>query len=717
MKRIILFTCILTFLFTNEAIGQKNKDIELLRQRFINELLDQPVNEQYVKEVINNIQPDGSWAYIDYKDTSRIAFQHTQHLSNLVQMSRAYNKKGSSLRGNRQLKKALSDALDFWLRNDFICENWWNNEIGTPNDLTAVLLMMDKGLSADQIKKTSEITFRANINAWGARPSGDRIKIIGIQAKNALFQRDISQFEMLMKEMGSEIKLSTDKERGIQHDLSFHHRTDRVNNTLSYGSGYAEAFAEWAAKVADTRYRFSDASIRMLTDYYLDGMCKQMAFGKFADPGIANRDIARPRRGIGGNTLLPERLLQASSYRKEELEEIIRIRKENAKPTKSFGKFFWQTEHYVHQRPDYYTSVRMFSTRNRNMEEPYNGEGLTNHHRADGTNYLTLTGNEYLNIAPVNDWQKIPGTTVLQKPSLPGENQIQKEGMMDFVGAVTDGLYGAVGFDFISPHDGTRARKSWFFFDEEYVCLGAGIQGRAALPVVTTLNQCFLEGDVTIGNRNTKKVVSKGEHVMNEAGWVFHSNVGYILPDDSKWTVSNRQQTGSWFIVNRQTGTSREEVRKDIFKLWVDHGNRPSEGSYEYIVLPATTVGKVADYAVSPKVRVLSNTPSLQAVWNSTLDILQIVCYAADEISLGDLTLKMDSPGIIMVKGTKGNIREISVADPSRKLSKMHFRINKNIDSMPDDCITYRDDKENMTGISINLPQGQYAGQSVTIVL
>ena len=163
-----------------------------------------------------------------------------------------------------------------------------------------------------------------------------------------------------------------------------------------------------------------------------------------------------------------ERLLKITDYRKDELEEIVKLRKGETKPSQSFAKFFWQTEHFVFQRPNFYTTVRMFSRRNRNMEVPYNGPGKPTHHRADGTNYLMLRGDEYHNIWPVYDWQKISGTTIVQKPELHPPSEIQKEGLTDFVGAVTDGLIGAVAFDFKSPHDLVGAKKAWFFFDDEY---------------------------------------------------------------------------------------------------------------------------------------------------------------------------------------------------------------------------------------------------------
>ena len=59
------------------------------------------------------------------------------------------------------------------------------------------------------------------------------------------------------------------------------------------------------------------------------------------------------------------------------------------------------------------------------MQVPYNGPGKPTHHRADGANYLMLKGDEYHNIWPVYDWQKISGTTIVQKPELYVQMQVR----------------------------------------------------------------------------------------------------------------------------------------------------------------------------------------------------------------------------------------------------------------------------------------------------
>jgi chondroitin AC lyase len=503
----------------------------------------------------------------------------------------------------------------------------------------------------------------------------------------------------------------------MQYDYSFHHRVDRVNNTLSYGLGYADAFAEWAALVSGTKYKFSEKPLHQLVDYYLDGICKMMIYGKYEDPGAQNRDITRADAQRAFGTASLERLLQATDYRRNELEEIIRIRRNEATASLSHSTFYWQSEHFTFQRPDFFTSVRMYSSRDYNMEMPYNGEGLMNHHRGDGTNYISRTGFEYDELSPVCDWQKIPGTTVVQKPELPSEKEIQKKGLTEFVGAATDGKYGVVAFDFKSQHDPLEAKKSWFFFDHEYVCLGAGINSDSKFPVATTLNQCLLNGDVVVAGNNQKQVLTKGQHQLNQAQWILHDGIGYLFPTPVNVNLSNQVQKGSWFIANHQSDTPKDEISKDVFKLWIDHGTQPTDASYQYIVVPATNE-KELEAQGNRSISILANTTDIQAVTNRNLGISQIIFYTSGEIKISpELTIGIDSPGLVMVKTEGSKLKSVTVADPSRKLAKIHLNISAEISKTGNSFKSVWNKDKQISEIAIELPQTVYAGKSVTIEL
>ncbi len=682
-------------------------DIDIVKERVVAEILEMAVDDAEISELIRSIKDDGSWSGINYTDLSLTGFEHRLHLRNLEHLSLAYNKRSSSFYNNPTVLELVNRSLSFWCDRDFIAGNWYHNQVSTPKSLVNVLLLMDSHIVPELKARALRIIGRAHLNAPGARPGADRIRIGGIAAKRELVVGDELAFGGILKVINQEVKFDTG-DRGMQHDYSFHHRFDRVNTTYSYGTSYAEVFAEWAAYVAGTKYALTRDKVEQLIDYYLDGICKQAVYGIYLETGSLNRSISRKGTFEPISIRAPEQLLMASGYRKDELEKIIALRQGRITPTDSFARFFWQSEHFVYQRPGFFTSVRMFSIRNQNMEQPHNSEGILNHHRGDGTNHLSVRGNEYLNIWPVYDWQKIPGTTILQKPELPPADKIQMTGVTGFVGAVTDGTYGAVAFDFISPHDFTRARKGWFFFDDEYVCLGAGIESPSRkLPVVTTVNQALLNGEVMVSNTAGVDTLNRGVHQIDDAKWVFHDGTGYIFPRSTAIHVSNRQQTGRWTDISKQSNSPKELVEEDVFALWIDHGVRPQgnigesdyasaipeDVKYQYIVVPVTRPDRMND---DRGITILENSRRIQAVYNQRSGIVQAVFYHAGRIDISPgVQLSLDSPGAVMLKMAKGKVTEITAADPSRNLDRMHLRVS------------------GMEDLTIEMPGGVYAGQSV----
>lgn len=633
-------------------------DFEIIKERVVAEIMKSTVNDDQVESIIENMDADGSFPNIDYSDLSRTAgFPHSRHTRDLVYLARAYKSNSSRFYNDEKIKQDINRGFKFWVDHDFVGDNWHNNQISTPTNLVNLMLVIGDELPEDLVEKAQPMINRASLERiegvfYGARPSGDRIVIAGIQAKNSAFLGDNERFDEIMNIIEGEIKFSTGS-RGMQHDYSFHHRDDRVNNTTSYGYGkYANYFGEWSFYVANTKYEFSTEKINHLVDYYLDGVFKQLVYGVYSDISVVNRSIAH-KRGFGPRgTLEIERLLGSTDYRKNELEEIINLRRGEATPSQSFSKFFWQTEHFVIQRPNYYTTVRMYSTRNQSMEVPYNGPGKTTHHRADGTNYVMLKGDEYHNIWPAYDWQQVSGTTIMQKPELYGPDDVRKKGLTDFVGAVTDDLYGAVAFDFISAHDKLEAKKAWFFFDEEYVCLGTDINSNPNLPVVTTINQVLMRSDVTLSKDDKVQTLPKGDHELNNVKWVHHDNIGYILPEPATVNVSNQIEQGRWSDLTDQKNVSEEIISEEVFNLGFNHGNRPNNASYQYIVVPDVSAQELTRSSSNNRnIEILSNTSEIQAVKNSKLGIYQLAFYKSGEVEIeSGAMVRMDSQGMAMFK-------------------------------------------------------------------
>lgn len=678
--------------------------LDTIQARVVADLLTTQDEKEVVEGYQKTIRPDGTWADIDYVDTSRTGFDHSRHLERLLSMARAYQRKGGALYQQADLKEACLAALAHWLRKDYRSANWWWNEIGTPTAMTHILLLLQAALSPEMLQEGLAIAKRANLEGFGARPGGDLIKIEGIMAKVALIEKDPLSFGQLVAAMTAEIK--TTRGRGLQVDMSFHHRTDKVISTLSYGKGYAATFIYWANMLRATEYALPEAPIHLLSDYYIDGISRSMAFGRFPDPGAENRELSRKGSLAEDHRGLAKTLASIADYRKKELLE----------PGLISNRYFWHSHYLTHQRPAYFASVRMHSLRSNNMEFPHNDEGLKNHFFADGSLFITRTGKEYAGIFPLWDWRKIPGTTVVQVDDFPPAKELVHPGLTAFVGAVTDGQYGASAFDFKSPHYPLSARKAWFFFDKELVCLGADIRSTASYPVATTLNQSMLVGPVKAGIKRQTKQLDTGEHVLKEVSWLWHDSIAYVFTTPQPVHIRNHMASGNWRMLSKQATASPETVSAPTFTLWLDHGKDPQGASYSYISLPAASPEDAVAYTKNPKVEVLANTNRLQAVSHQETGISYVVFYEAGMIRLPDDTqVAVNAPCLFMLQSEGRKLKEIAVSDPTGSLEKLELQINRPIAGAGEQWKASWDEKKAQANLSILLPRKAYAGQSVLI--
>ena len=153
--------------------------------------------------------------------------------------------------------------------------------------------------------------------------------------------------------------------------------------------------------------------------------------------------------------------------------------------------------------------------------------------------------------------------------------------------------------------------------------------------------------------------------------------------------------------------------------LGFNHGNRPKNASYQYIVVPDVSeeeLKKTGDGNRS--IEILSNTSDIQAVKSNKLGMSQVAFYKAGEVEISSgYKVRMDSQGMVMLKMQGNRIEKLTISDPSRKLGRILITVPDVYDAKGDDFITYPNKNENNTFIVVDLPQGVYAGKSVTIDL
>ena len=684
---------------TCSASALDDSDVNTIKDRILRPLLQGQVDTAHAEHSLKAQRPDGSWPDVDYQDKTRAGWKTSRHLGNLRVLVLAYKTSGSALQHSPALRQGVFAGLDYWLKHDFQNPNWWHNVIGVPRALGPLLLLLDSELSPEQRQKGIEVLKRGKLGMTGQ----NLVWVAEITVNRGILEGNPDLMQRAFQRIADEIRQSS--EEGIQFDFSFHQHGKCLYNH-GYGSGFAVDCSRLAVLATRTGFAFARDKIDLLASYVLDGS-QWMTYGRTHDYGADGREIVRPGQTASYLRNAAGNLLKLSTNRAQALQALAtRIGNRDAAPLEG-NRHFWDSDIMTHLRKGYYSSARMYSQRLVNTDGPANSEGIKSHYVADGCNYLFVSGDEYQDIFPVWDWHKIPGTTVEQTGTFQGSPR--RKGKRDFVGGVSDGRYGLAVFDL--ERDGLEARKAWFFFDREYVCLGAGITCGSQNQIITTVNQCYLRGDVTVFNGTHEETIPKREHRLKSPVSVHHSRVAYIFDSDAHVLLRNAPQLGSWNSIS--TSASMRRISHEVFMLCIDHGTSPQDATYAYTVCPDTNTHQAKAYAQDPDVEVLSNTADLQAVKHRKLGMSQIAFFKVGSLDIGrQTTVKVDRPCLMMAHQVGHEFR-VSVSDPTQKLKEINVEISGRVQGKG----SKYDPGRNLSTVPFALPTGDYAGQSISQTL
>ena len=673
------------------------RDMMVVRERLLRPLYTAP-DPDAVDRQVKAQRRDGSWADVDYADMSTVNWRPLEHLNRVLLLAQGYRSIRSAVYNDARLRAAISRGLDYWLEHDFI-RPWWYETIGTPSVVSKVLLLFDGDLSDVQRGKGLEIVDRATMTSTGQ----NLVWHASIVATGGMLKRDPRLVARAYRRIAREIRITMAE--GIQPDFSFHQHGPCVYNH-GYGAGFTSDCARLAALLSGTAFAFPEEKVDILTRYILDGS-QWMARGRTPEYGAKGREITRPGQRVDYLRAASRDMMQVDTGREQEFHDLVSRTSRRARPPLEGNRHFWRADLMMHHRKSYTASARMHSARNVNTDG-LSGcfEGLKSHTLADGCNFVYRTGEEYVDIFPAWDWQRVPGTTVALGPERSGEPR--RKGTTSFVGGVSDGQYGISALDL--ERDGLKARKAWFFFDDEYVCLGAGIAAPDRKRVVTTVNQCHLNGKVVADGGQTVETPSGETRVLQGPTWVHHDRVAYVWPGATDARLRAGEQRGSWKLISTQS--SDDPVAHDVFKLWIDHGTKPRAATYCYAVVPGITAADAREYAAALPVRVLRNERDLQAVRHRGLRLTGIVFHkpGALEVSRG-LTIGVDRACLLLVR-QRGGMLTITAANPRNRKMTVNVTVSQRLKG---EGVSKAE--KGGSRVKVDLPGGMYAGQSVTRVV
>ena len=421
----------------------------------------------------------------------------------------------------------------------------------------------------------------------------------------------------------------------------------------------------------------------------------------------------------------PEQLAELKQFSKEGNSNNFSM-KNSAAGVYNGTRWFFNNDDLIKKNDHCHIMVNMASNRCDGLESAPNFADEYNFFPADGMTLFQKNGLEYRSILGAFDITASPGVTAREgmdkiKPVTNWRGYCSK---FNYAGAATSGSDNAVAgyvFEKMNASDkdnvndkgsnqgqnptlyGVQAHKAYFMLGDYFVALGAGVTN--LIPemegtIRTTIDQTAKEGNIhVINNGRSRSIVAGVQSFIQKGKTVWVSQKGKfsytILPKYSKnASFVLETKTTDWGKMHRENlKQSNLPDSVEILRLWIDHGQKPVNDSYGYVVY---TGSKLPDDNLP--FEVLSNDTTIQAIQSIDGKVIEAVFYQSGSLlkSKG-ISLNASAPCVVLIENNDAE-QVISVQDPqmNQALSTIQLVLNGKT-------------------ITVNLPQGELAGKPVVI--
>lgn len=721
----------LTAKFDETEIGKDLNDIRKIKDQFKQSLYDRNADPNEALSLWND---DGSFDGVEYFNSDTMVWSARKHIEYLRTMIKAAYSEGNKYYQNAELKQKISKSLEYWAKSGRVeCDNWWEQDIGVPGVVTDILILNPDELT-DEVRDvlneeaqkgtifneviTDRITERP-VSSTGANLLDKLVTTfkIDIATENELELYDV--LHLLENELRVFEKIRTDEfgedSDGIKADYSFHQHVDQIQSG-TYGDNFVKAVNQLLTSISDTKYKISDYALNQYTNFILDGQ-QWMMYNGYKEITTAGRGITRPEGTVGMKTNILDAVNILLKYPElERYDELVKLKENRLGETDTFNgnRHFWLSDYMSHNREGYHVGIKLASSRTK-CGEVVNNENLLGYYLSDGVTTFMQDGDEYYNLMPLWDWNRLPGTTTPQGglknlndwAEWNGEHLWNWKGNRNFVGGVSDGMYGAAVMDY--SRDGLDAHKAWFMFDDEMVALGNSINSYTDMDIYTNINQCVLDGDAIMCANGKMTKINAGD-TSKKVDYILHDGIGYITNSTVDITVEEREE--KYEVINLTASYKDITEKKNVFEIGINHGKKPSNASYEYMTVFNADEEKMNSIVKDNPIQVIRNDDKVQAVYDSKNKITQAIVWKMDTIEIpGGLTVTTNKKCALIIKEIEDGSLEITASNPTNEPKDLQITVNR---ALPADGVNVTSVDNGSTVIKFRLNEGIYGGSSTT---
>jgi hyaluronate lyase len=666
--------------------------------------------------------PARTFLWSDLASTT-VSSDITDSYSRLHAMALAYATPGCSLAGNATLLADTVDALDWMYTNRYnptksIYSNWWDWEIGSPYRLMNIVVLLHDQLSptlrANYTNAVNKFTPSASTPAPGGTTGtftgANRAAKIRVVAVLGVATKDGSKLVNARDAFSNLFEYVTSGD-GFYEDGSFIQHDD-LAYTAGYGQGLLVHMVPAFSLLSGSTWAVTDPAQANMYRWVHDsfepiiyrGAAWDLVRGRFVsatngsaqtvgheimDSILHMTQFAPPADVARMKSMLKEWVLSdtARDYVAQSSLNTLALARDLVADSgvvrrgELTGHYsFPAMDRVVHLGKGYGFGLSMCSTRIANFESIndnnlhgwFTGDGMTMLYNAD----LTAFTDAY---APTVDAYRLPGVTAdVTHNKLPHNSNsigLRAQGQdtrspHSWVGGTKLDNYGATGMQFKGVGVTLTGKKSWFMFDDEVVCLGAGITSTDNRPIETTVENRKLNStgsNAFTVNGVTKSSTPGWSETMSAVTWAHlagnatAADIGYYFPQAASLRAVREARTGAWSDV--EAGASSSPITRNYLRMGFEHGNNPTNATYQYVLLPGRSTARVAQYAAQPQVSVITNNANVQAVSETRLGITAANFWTDTTQSAGGITVNKKCSVLVRNEGT---FIDVAVSDPTQ---------------------------------------------------
>ena len=572
---------------------------------------------------------------------------------NIKNIAKAYATPNTKYYKNPEIKKELIEYLD-WLYENAYHEglpengNWWQWELGIPKHLNDIMVLLYDDVPYEKRMKYLKASqyFQPFAEYSGVSPSasystspdkristgGNRIDTSIISFLRGVLMEDKVQVIDGAKAVADVGEYVTTRD-GFYKDGSF-----IQHGNVAYNGTYASVLFDGLGSVlwlaTGTQFEVKDERIDNVYESILNGY-KYLFINGGINDSVSGRATSRDNSSdiSRGKDLLTSLSLLSIGAGKEYQDEIKSLIKTVALENNSYNtidkisnkiakaiirdiinddsiKTLKVEGTKVYGAMDRAVSINekggkfvlsMHSSRIANYET-MNNENVKGWYIGDGMTYVYGTDSEtFTEYWPTVDRYHLPGVTnsLRERGDKSGERRGQTTSKA-WVGGSCNGKEAFVGMDMISWNKATEMRKSYFMTDDGAILIAASNINSKDGEVHTTIdNRIIKDGKIILNGKEIKEdtVIENPQNIsLNFNENYKGENIGYKIVYAPQLNLKKETRTGSWKNIG---GTSTEEITKDYFTAYINHGKNPKKSGFAYIILPMYTQEEVDNYDVS----------------------------------------------------------------------------------------------------------------------